>query len=178
MSSYHDYDQICSILQSWNCHPLRTEGNLTPNQLWMIGMLQAPVSEPDLEEVCLRSYETNLRKGSDGGSKTSMKTQHLNINRAWRLFVISDLIYGCRRWSFYFPVIWCLMYWWLLLFIPDPASWGATLSGTAKWKHWAWSYRTRHPMPPVSWKTCCTTAPSEPHHRVLILWSGHLLACS
>ncbi|CAL8406601.1 unnamed protein product [Arctogadus glacialis] len=37
--------------ESWNCHPLRTEGNLTPNQLWMIGMLQAPVSEPDLVEI-------------------------------------------------------------------------------------------------------------------------------
>ncbi|CAL8341896.1 unnamed protein product [Arctogadus glacialis] len=37
--------------ESWNCHPLSTEGNLTLNQLWMIGMLQAPVSEPDLVEV-------------------------------------------------------------------------------------------------------------------------------
>ena len=46
--------------ESWNCHPLRTEGNLTPNQLWMIGMLQAPVPEPDLVEVCIRSYETNV----------------------------------------------------------------------------------------------------------------------
>uniref|UniRef100_A0A8C5FJ24 Integrase core domain-containing protein n=1 Tax=Gadus morhua TaxID=8049 RepID=A0A8C5FJ24_GADMO len=36
--------------ESWNCHPLCTEGNLTPNKLWMIGMLQAPVSEPDLVE--------------------------------------------------------------------------------------------------------------------------------
>ncbi|MED6256467.1 hypothetical protein ATANTOWER_026726 [Ataeniobius toweri] len=36
--------------ESWNSHPLRTERNLTPNQLWMIGMLQEPVSEPDLTE--------------------------------------------------------------------------------------------------------------------------------
>uniref|UniRef100_A0A3Q1FF03 Integrase core domain-containing protein n=1 Tax=Acanthochromis polyacanthus TaxID=80966 RepID=A0A3Q1FF03_9TELE len=38
--------------ESWNCHPLRTEGNLMSNQLWMIGMLQAPVAEADLVEVC------------------------------------------------------------------------------------------------------------------------------
>ncbi|XP_047205097.1 uncharacterized protein LOC124857743 isoform X2 [Girardinichthys multiradiatus] len=37
--------------ESWNSHPLRTERNLTPNQLWMIGMLQEPVSEPDLTEI-------------------------------------------------------------------------------------------------------------------------------
>ncbi|XP_077363731.1 uncharacterized protein LOC144007748 [Festucalex cinctus] len=37
--------------ESWNCHPLRTEGNLTPNQLWMIGTLQASVPEPDLEQI-------------------------------------------------------------------------------------------------------------------------------
>lgn len=27
--------------EMWNCHPLRTEGNLPPNQLWHIRMLQA-----------------------------------------------------------------------------------------------------------------------------------------
>ncbi|MEQ2227233.1 hypothetical protein ILYODFUR_035697 [Ilyodon furcidens] len=37
--------------ESGNSHPLRTERNLTPNQLWMIGMLQEPVSEPDLTEI-------------------------------------------------------------------------------------------------------------------------------
>ncbi|MEQ2257737.1 hypothetical protein ILYODFUR_037827 [Ilyodon furcidens] len=37
--------------ECWNSHPLRTERNLTPNQLWMIGMLQEPVSEPDLTEI-------------------------------------------------------------------------------------------------------------------------------
>ncbi|XP_058626931.1 uncharacterized protein LOC131537477 isoform X2 [Onychostoma macrolepis] len=37
--------------EMWNNHPLRTEGNLSPNQLWNIGMLQAPVSEPDFAEI-------------------------------------------------------------------------------------------------------------------------------
>ncbi|XP_058600553.1 uncharacterized protein LOC131520378 [Onychostoma macrolepis] len=47
--------RICNDLQHftemWNNHPLRTEGNLSPNQLWNIGMLQAPVSEPDFAEI-------------------------------------------------------------------------------------------------------------------------------
>ncbi|CDQ63199.1 unnamed protein product [Oncorhynchus mykiss] len=30
--------------ESWNNHPLSTEANLTPHQLWHIGMLQTPVS--------------------------------------------------------------------------------------------------------------------------------------
>lgn len=40
-----------NFIQTWNCHPLRTEGNLTPEQLWGIGMLQVPVPEPELTEV-------------------------------------------------------------------------------------------------------------------------------
>lgn len=39
------------FIEMWNCHPLRTERNLSPNQLWNIGMLQAPVSEPDFAEI-------------------------------------------------------------------------------------------------------------------------------
>lgn len=36
---------------SWNNHPIRTEANLTPQQMWHIGMLQALVREPNFEEV-------------------------------------------------------------------------------------------------------------------------------
>ena len=39
--------------ESWNNHPLSTVTNLTPHQLWQIGMLQTPVSEPDYAEVCV-----------------------------------------------------------------------------------------------------------------------------
>lgn len=38
-----------SFLHSWNRHPIRTEGNLSPEQLWFIGMLQTPVPEPGPE---------------------------------------------------------------------------------------------------------------------------------
>ncbi|KAK0152192.1 hypothetical protein N1851_006424 [Merluccius polli] len=51
--------------ESWNCHPLRTEGNLTPNQLWMIGMLQAPVSEPDLVEIQQAEEQPSQEQQSD-----------------------------------------------------------------------------------------------------------------
>ncbi len=37
------------FIGSWNNHPIRTEGNLSPNQLWYIRMLQTPVVEPDVE---------------------------------------------------------------------------------------------------------------------------------
>ncbi len=37
------------FIGSWNNHPISTEGNLSPNQLWYIGMLQTPVVEPDVE---------------------------------------------------------------------------------------------------------------------------------
>ena len=37
----------------WDNHPLRTEGNMTPNQLWEIGQMQHPVSNPDNLEVIL-----------------------------------------------------------------------------------------------------------------------------
>ncbi|XP_051997736.1 uncharacterized protein LOC127654572 [Xyrauchen texanus] len=36
----------------WDNHPLRTEQNLTPNQLWTIGLLQYPVAAPEnLEDL-------------------------------------------------------------------------------------------------------------------------------
>lgn len=36
---------------SWNNHPISIEANLTPQQMWQIGMLQAPVPEPNYAEV-------------------------------------------------------------------------------------------------------------------------------
>lgn len=42
------FDLKC-FMGSWNNHPIRTEGNLSPEQLWLIGKLQTPVAEPDLE---------------------------------------------------------------------------------------------------------------------------------
>lgn len=37
----------------WDNHPLRTEQNLSPQQLWAIGLLQNPVDAPDLAEVLI-----------------------------------------------------------------------------------------------------------------------------
>ena len=33
----------------WNSHPLRTEGNHTPQQLWHMGQLNTPEEEENLE---------------------------------------------------------------------------------------------------------------------------------
>lgn len=35
----------------WDNHPLRTEQNRTPQQLWTIGLLQKPIEAPGLAEV-------------------------------------------------------------------------------------------------------------------------------
>lgn len=35
----------------WDNHPLRTEGNLTPNQLWEMGNIQHAMAEPQNAEV-------------------------------------------------------------------------------------------------------------------------------
>ena len=37
----------------WDNHPLRTEHNFSPQQLWMIVPLQNPVDAPDLAEVLI-----------------------------------------------------------------------------------------------------------------------------
>lgn len=48
-----------AFVGSWNNHPLRTEGNLSPNQLWHIGMLQASVAEPDIQ-VLLNLFDEKV----------------------------------------------------------------------------------------------------------------------
>ena len=37
---------------AWNNHPLSSEGNLTPNQLWTVGLVQNN-EDPFMVEVCL-----------------------------------------------------------------------------------------------------------------------------
>lgn len=43
---------------SWNWHPIRTEGNLSPEQMWHIGMLQTPLTEPDVEVHQMRYFRS------------------------------------------------------------------------------------------------------------------------
>ncbi|XP_023666594.2 uncharacterized protein [Paramormyrops kingsleyae] len=38
---------------TWDNHPIRTEGNMTPNQLWTIGSIHHPVLEPDIEGLSI-----------------------------------------------------------------------------------------------------------------------------
>lgn len=36
----------------WDNHPLRSEQNLSPNQLWEVGQMLCPVPDPDVSSVC------------------------------------------------------------------------------------------------------------------------------
>nr|XP_054605991.1 uncharacterized protein LOC107395523 [Nothobranchius furzeri] len=42
--------ELCSFIHGWNNHPLRTEQNLTPNQLWEIGRAQNPVCSAEHQQ--------------------------------------------------------------------------------------------------------------------------------
>uniref|UniRef100_A0A6Q2XMV9 Resolvase HTH domain-containing protein n=1 Tax=Esox lucius TaxID=8010 RepID=A0A6Q2XMV9_ESOLU len=41
---------LAKFSAGWNDHPIRTEGFLTPNQLWELGMLQHPIRKPETFE--------------------------------------------------------------------------------------------------------------------------------
>lgn len=40
-----------SFVEAWNNHPLRKEGNKTPEQIWHVGMMLRPVDQPENLEV-------------------------------------------------------------------------------------------------------------------------------
>ncbi|XP_060780915.1 uncharacterized protein LOC132888838 [Neoarius graeffei] len=41
---------LAKFSTAWNNHPLRTEGFLSPNQLWELGMMQHPIRQPEMHE--------------------------------------------------------------------------------------------------------------------------------
>uniref|UniRef100_A0A0F8BAR9 Integrase core domain-containing protein n=1 Tax=Larimichthys crocea TaxID=215358 RepID=A0A0F8BAR9_LARCR len=41
-----------TFTEGWDNHALSTEGNLTPNQMWHLGLARNPVAEPEGTEVC------------------------------------------------------------------------------------------------------------------------------
>uniref|UniRef100_A0A3P9K6J4 Integrase core domain-containing protein n=1 Tax=Oryzias latipes TaxID=8090 RepID=A0A3P9K6J4_ORYLA len=45
-----------AFVEGWSCHPLRTEGNKTPEQLWQTGMMLHPTKEPENLQVCISKY--------------------------------------------------------------------------------------------------------------------------
>lgn len=38
--------------EGWDNHSLKSEQNMSPNQLWELGQLQCPVPDPDVTNVC------------------------------------------------------------------------------------------------------------------------------
>ncbi|XP_039512620.1 uncharacterized protein LOC120468047 [Pimephales promelas] len=55
------------FIDSWNNHPISTEANLTPQQMWTIGMLQAPVPEPNYAELQLIEHQGEVYEDTDHG---------------------------------------------------------------------------------------------------------------
>lgn len=49
-------EDLDTFSDGWNNHAIRTEGNFSPNQLWVIGEIQSPVSPPDNVEVKKKSF--------------------------------------------------------------------------------------------------------------------------
>lgn len=47
-------DDLSLFRNTWDNHTIRTEGCMTPNQLWVMGSIRSPVPEPDIE---VRSIE-------------------------------------------------------------------------------------------------------------------------
>ncbi|KAM4537350.1 uncharacterized protein PAE49_021687 [Odontesthes bonariensis] len=52
---------------SWDNHPIRTEANLTSQQMWNIGMLQAPVPEPNYAELQHIDHQEEVSEDTDHG---------------------------------------------------------------------------------------------------------------
>ncbi|KAA0710510.1 hypothetical protein E1301_Tti012592 [Triplophysa tibetana] len=46
-----------TFAEAWNHHPLSTEGNRSPEQLWQIGLMQTNIEEADLDWDVAASYE-------------------------------------------------------------------------------------------------------------------------
>ncbi|XP_057675231.1 uncharacterized protein LOC130905660 [Corythoichthys intestinalis] len=53
--------------ESWNNHPISTEANLTPLQMWNIGMLQAPVHQPNYTELQHIHHQEEASQDLDHG---------------------------------------------------------------------------------------------------------------
>ncbi len=46
-------DDLNLFRDGWDNHPLRTEHNMSPNQLWELGQIHYPVDDPQDEAVLL-----------------------------------------------------------------------------------------------------------------------------
>lgn len=51
-----DFNTFCS---GWDNHPLRTENNMSPNQLWELGHRYHPVPVPENTQVKVHIFSTH-----------------------------------------------------------------------------------------------------------------------
>lgn len=47
-------DSLDTFRSGWDNHPIRTEGHMTPNQLWELGRIHHPNQGPENMEVCTK----------------------------------------------------------------------------------------------------------------------------
>lgn len=52
----HLQNNLDNFREGWDNHPIRTEQNLTPNQLWDVGQMQNPIADPDNAEVLFHGH--------------------------------------------------------------------------------------------------------------------------
>ncbi|XP_034554902.1 uncharacterized protein LOC117823781 [Notolabrus celidotus] len=49
-----------TFVVGWNHHPLSTEGNRSPEQMWQIGLMHTNVDQPESPEVLIKSFNCTL----------------------------------------------------------------------------------------------------------------------
>ena len=60
----------------WDNHPLRTERNLSPHQLWTMGLLHNPIDVPDLAEVLITClFQAKLYQHNFGQCSQTISTK-------------------------------------------------------------------------------------------------------
>ncbi|MED6250055.1 hypothetical protein ATANTOWER_023986 [Ataeniobius toweri] len=83
-----------TFVEGWNNHPLRTEGNRTPEQMWFLGMMSNPINQPeslqDLQEPDIDwDVAAEYRPDAEGVivvpefGNPSLKSSTLNYSCCW-----------------------------------------------------------------------------------------------
>ncbi|XDV25769.1 hypothetical protein PO909_029629, partial [Leuciscus waleckii] len=59
-------NNLDNFREGWDNHPIQTEQNLTPNQLWDVGQMQNPIADPDNAEVPVIDWEEDISRQDNG----------------------------------------------------------------------------------------------------------------
>lgn len=93
----------------WDNHPIRTEGNMTPNQLWEMGNIQHEVAEPEFENTEVIKCKTNHCNNIRNCKLSFVEDRNLTLLTQLMLFkylvkgAISDLVFFRSKSFFHIP---------------------------------------------------------------------------